>query len=254
MSSDTGNIAIYVGMDQTLSLLNRPASERSDALEKYPRLDSAPPSLIFELILNLSEAGEVERANKLFHNRFFAREEGGTNVRQVWIEVQLQRALALAKSQHCADALESAQNLLAPVPDLDFTHDGLETILQSARTRYLLGSLYTTCGKKDEAHKSFAAAMATDSSPDQAHWAWLAAKEMPNFNQTEWQARLHTALEQAKSRSETSSYPGWWYYTAGILQEDLGQDPQPSFRQALLAPDRMLSYHFTRLAMSQAKP
>ena len=94
METRTG--AVYLGMDQALSILNRPARERVEALEKYPKLDVAPPPLIFELILNLAEAGDFERATGLFHDRFFPREEGGTNVRQVWIEVQLQHALSLA--------------------------------------------------------------------------------------------------------------------------------------------------------------
>src|SRR5262249_32962535 len=119
--SDPTNIANYLGADQALSLLNRPARERVAALEKYPKLDAAPPALVFELILNLAEAGDFERANSLFHNRFFAREEGGTNVRQVWIEVQLQRLLASAKAGNCEEALQIAGNLGSEVPGLIFT-------------------------------------------------------------------------------------------------------------------------------------
>ncbi|HEX4488508.1 MAG TPA: DUF5107 domain-containing protein [Terriglobales bacterium] len=253
MQYDPDNIANYIGTDQALSLLNHPASERAEALAKYPKLVAAPPDLIYELILNLSEAGDYPGAEKLFHDRFFAREEGGTNVRQVWIEVQLQRATALAKDGKCSEALSSVQNMGAAVPDLAFTHDGLEPILKSARTSYLLGSVYEACNKPDDAKKNFEAATG-ESSPDQIGWAWLAAQKLPNFNKEEWQSRLHAALEQAESRSETSGYPSWWLHTAGMLQKDLGQDPGQSFRQALLLPDRMLSYHFTRLAMSEAKP
>ena len=131
LKSDPTNIAVYLGIDQALSLLNRPASERVEALEKYPQLDAAPPDLIFELILNLAEAGDFERATKLFHDRFFPREEGGTNVRQVWIEVQLQRVMALAEQGHCSEAFSLGQRLGAEVPGLVFTRDGLEPILQS---------------------------------------------------------------------------------------------------------------------------
>jgi tetratricopeptide (TPR) repeat protein len=255
MQSDSDNIAVYIGTDQALSLLAHPPGERAEALEKYPKLDVAPPSLIFELILNLSEAGDFDRAAKLFHNRFFAREEGGTNVRQVWIEVQLQGATALAKEGKCPDALTAAQNLGAAVPDLPFTHDGLDPILKSSRTSYLLGSVYTTCNKPEEAKKNFEAA-ASASAPDQVHWAWLSAQQLPNFNKAEWHSRLQAALVQAEGRSETSAYPSWWFYTAGTLQRELGreQEADQSFKKALLLPDRMLSYHFTRLALSQAKP
>ena len=252
LRSDPTNIAIYLGIDQALSLLNRPASERVEALEKYPNLDTAPPGLIFELILNLAEAGAFERATNLFHNRFFAREEGGTNVRQVWIEVQMQHALASAKSKRCDDALSIAQHLGAEVPGLAFTRDGLEPFLHSARANYLLGSAYATCGKSEEAKNSFTLA-ASVSAPDQIHWAWLAAQKMPSFDPAQWQSRLQSSYDAAASRSETSAYPSWWMYVAGSLANDLGREQEANlrFRQALLLPDRMLAYHSTRLAESE---
>src|SRR5438034_479379 len=111
LRSDPNNVAVYFGLDQTLSLLGRPPHERVEALEKYPDAGNMPSGLIFELILNLAEAGNYERATALFQNRFFPREEGGTNVRQVWVEVQLQRSLALANQGRCAEALDVAEHL-----------------------------------------------------------------------------------------------------------------------------------------------
>jgi tetratricopeptide (TPR) repeat protein len=255
LSSDPSNIMTYVGTDQALSLLGKTSGERVQALERYPNLADAPPGLIFELILNLSEAGEYERANGLFRNRFFPREEGGTNVRQVWVEVQLQKALALAKAGNCTDALAEAGHLGAPVPEISFTHDGLEPILKSARTNDFLGAVYASCGKSEEAVSKFQLAAST-SAPDQVRWAWLAAQKLPGFDERQWQERLRSALLQAESRSETSAYPSWWDYTAGALQSALGnrQQADQSFRKALLLPDRMLAYHFTRLARSEAAP
>jgi tetratricopeptide (TPR) repeat protein len=254
LRSDPSNIANYLGTDQALSLLKRPARERVEALEKYPHLDTAPPSLIFELILNLAEAGDFDRATALFHNRFFPREEGGTNVRQVWIEVQLQHAVA-AKSGHCDQALALAQHLGSEVPGLAFTRDGLEPILQTARTNDLLGTIYAACDQPNEAKARFQAAAAA-SAPDQVRWAWLAAKQLPGFDQAQWQSRVQTAFDQAASRSETSAFPSYWNYAAGSLALDLGKSDEASvrFRNALLLPDRMLAYHFTRLATAQARP
>jgi tetratricopeptide (TPR) repeat protein len=253
LHSDPANIAIYLGIDQTLSLLNRPPRERVEALEKYPQMDAAPPALIFELILNLAEAGDFDRATKLFHNRFFPREEGGTNVRQVWIEVQLLRILSSAKEGHCGDALATAQHLGLEVPELAFTRDGLEPILQSARTSYLLGTVSASCGKATEAKAKFELASGA-SAPDQIKWAWLAARKLPAFNQALWQGRLQTSLEQAENRSDTSGYPSWWEYTAASLAKELGRPAEADlrFRKALLLPDRMLAYHLTRLAKSEA--
>jgi len=254
LHSDPTNIAIYLGMDQALSLLNRPARERVEALEKYPQLDAAPPPLIFELILNLAEAGDFDRATALFHSRFFPREEGGTNVRQVWIEVQLLRALASLREGRCTEALAAAHNLGSEVSGLAFTRDGLEPILQSARTSYLLGTVFAACGQAGEAKAKFEFASA-GSAPDEIKWAWLAARKLPGFNEAKWQDRLRTAFEQAENRTKTSGYPSWWEYTAASLAKELGRATEADnrFRNALMLPDRMLAYHFTRLAKAEAK-
>jgi hypothetical protein len=52
--------------------------------------------------------------------------------------------------------------------------------------------------------------------------------------------------------SETSSFGGWWIYNAGMLERALGreEDAQREFRNALLLPDRLLSYHLTREALN----
>ena len=255
IASDPANIMTYIGTDQALSLLGRAPGERIQTLERYPTLADAPPGLIFELILNLAEAGDYDRANGLFRNRFFPREEGGTNVRQVWLEVRLQNLLGAAKAGNCGDALEKVGHLADPVPEIPFTRDGLEPILKSARTNYLVGTAYAACGKTEEAGWKFQLASSATAA-DQVYWARRAAQKLPSFDEKQWQGRLEAALIQAESRSETSGYPSWWDYTAGVLQDALGkrQEADQSFEKALLLPDRMLSYHFTRLARLRAAP
>jgi hypothetical protein len=151
------------------------------------------------------------------------------------------------------DALAGAEHLGSAVPDLTFTRDGLEPIVQSARTGYLLGTVFASCGKATEAKAKFELA-STASAPDQIKWAWLAARKLPAFNQAQWQDRLQTCLVQAESRSDTSAYPSWWEYTAASLARELGRPSEADvrFRKALLLPDRMLAYHLTRLAKSEA--
>jgi tetratricopeptide (TPR) repeat protein len=171
----------------------------------------------------------------------------------VWVEVQLQRLLALARQGHCAEALDAAQHLGSEVPGLAFTKDGLDPILRSARTNYLLGNAYAACGKTEEAKAKFESA-ASASSTDQIRWAWLAAQKLPAFDPQQWQSRLQNALTDAAGRTETSAYPSWWMYTAGMLEKDLGREQAANarFQKALLLPDRMLAYHMTRLAQSES--
>ncbi len=255
LTDDPTNVAVYLGMDQSLSLLGRPARERIETLEQYPELADSPNALMFELILNLAEAGDFDRANSLFRDHFFPREEGGTNVRQVWVEVQLQHVLALARQSHCTEALNAAEHLGSEVPGLAFTKDGLEPMLNSARTNYLLGTAHSTCGKAENAKTKFEQA-ASASGPDQIRWAFLSAQKLPNFDERVWQSRLQNALTDAANRTETSAYPSWWMYNAGALEQELGraQEAKERFQKALLLPDRMLAYHFTRLVLTTTIP
>ena len=252
LRSDPANVTIYRGADQALSLLARSPSERTEILQEFPDLSNAPSSLIFELILNLSEAGDFQRAEDLFHNRFFPREEGGTNVRQVWIEVEVQKLLSLARNGRCPDALQTGEHLGAAVEGLPFTRDGLEPFLHSARANYLVATAYSACGQSQEAKRKFQAAFAA-SAPDELLWAWLAARKLSVTDEQQWRERLQSALLQVTNRSENSSYPGWWDYCAGALAAALGKKMEADlqFQKAVLLPDRMLSYHLTRLARAQ---
>jgi len=42
-------------------------------------------------------------------------------------------------------------HLPSEAPDLPVTRDGLEPILRSARTNYLVGELYASCGQEGKA-------------------------------------------------------------------------------------------------------
>lgn len=249
--NDPQNEAVYIGADQALSILKRPSAERVKDLQAYPDQKNMPAELVYELALNLAEAGNFERATSLFRNRFFAREEGGTNVRQVWVEVQLERALKLAADGHCEEADSVANRLAVPVAQMTFTTDGLDVFAHSARVEYRLGKIATNCGNADGAKQHFQAA-ALKTGAGEIVWAWSAAKQLPDFDDRAWVPRLQSALQQANSMSESSSFAGWWVYNAGVIEQSLGhaEESQRKFRKALLLPDRLLSYHLTREALA----
>jgi len=255
LRADPANVELYTGMDQALSILRRPAQERVAALDRYPDHDSMPSHLVYELILNLSESGEFEKAVALFHNRFFQREEGGTNVRQVWLEVQLQHALALGQRGQCSESVSMAEHLADPVRDLAFTHDGLEPLLHSARFNYLVGSLYQTCKLPDKAQARFKDAQ-SQSGLEDGIWGWKASQQLPGFQSDTAKQKLESILQRARSTSEITSRTGWWLYNAAMLDRATGntQKAESEFRQAFLYPDQMLTYHLTRLALSEGGP
>jgi tetratricopeptide (TPR) repeat protein len=255
LHNDPQNLALYTGIDQAMSILQHPAEERVAALERYPDLASMPTSLVYELILNLAEAGEFEKAAALFHNRFFQREEGGTNVRQVWLEVQIQHALSMAQQGQCSEAVKAVDDLEKPVPDLAFTRDGLEPFLQSARFSYLIGNVYKICKAPDKALSSFKQAAEKASFADAA-WAWKASQQLPDFDQDSAKGKLQSILERVKKSNSSEPPGGWWFYNAGMLDAGSGNSKQASreFREALLSPETQMTYHLTRLAMSGNNP
>lgn len=255
LHNDPQNLVLYTGIDQALSILEHPPKERVAALEKYPDPANMPTSLVYELILNLAEAGEFEKAAALFHHRFFQREEGGTNVRQVWLEVQLQHALSMARRGECSDAIKAVDDLPQPVPDLAFTHDGLEPFLRSARLTYLIGTVYKRCKMPDKALGSFKQ-VAEKSRFGDAAWAWKASQQLPDFDHDSAKQQLQSTRERVKKSNSSDSPSGWWSYNAGLLDASLGNTQQAAmeFRAALLSPDTLMTYHLTRLAMSSNNP
>ena len=95
MDADPANIDLYLGADQAMNALGRPATERIAALSRYPDRATMPPTLVQKLALALAEGGRADEAETLFAGRFFPRAEQGTNVRQVYVEVEMQKALAV---------------------------------------------------------------------------------------------------------------------------------------------------------------
>ncbi|HEV2194587.1 MAG TPA: DUF5107 domain-containing protein [Candidatus Acidoferrum sp.] len=255
IANDPLNSVNYSGAVAAMTLLGKSAAERVKMLERYPDLSRMPTSLVYELALSRAEEGNYDAAIDLFKNRFFGREEGGTNVRQVWIEVNLQRALTLARTGHSKDALAVAKSIGSPVNGLAFTQDGLAPFLDSARSHFLLGEVLLACGQKKDADESYRrAAQATGSSD--AVWAWASARKLDDYDATKWRARLNAALSQVESNVRTNSSPGWWLYTGGVLQIAVGetQKGNASLREALLAPETRMSYHLSRLALAGATP
>src|SRR4029079_658006 len=113
--------------------------------------ENMPTLVSFRLALALAEAGRFAAAERVFAHRFFAREEGGTNVRQVYLEVRLLRARDAATQGRCDEALTALDGLATPVADLTFTRDGLTPFLRRGRMRYERGAIEAACGRRDAA-------------------------------------------------------------------------------------------------------
>jgi hypothetical protein len=171
----------------------------------------------------------------------------------VWIEVKLQQALALAKGHRCVDALATANILSSPVAGFDFTRDGLEPFLKTARTKYLLAEIYAACGQNAEVDARFEEVSKVEGIPDLL-WAWSAAKRLDGYDPAKWIGRLRAGVAQAEEARRRSSSQGWWYYIVGTLHIAIGDkvQGQTELREVFLWPDGRMSHHLGRLALANA--
>lgn len=143
---DAANVGLYYGLDTAMTKARRPAGDRADALASFPDRQTAPATLVYKLAIALAEAGRFDEADALFPGRFFPRNEGGINVRQIYLEVKVRRAHALAAEGECAKALDIVDHLKDAAPGLAFTEDGLEPFIASAKFEEMIGGVRKTCG------------------------------------------------------------------------------------------------------------
>jgi tetratricopeptide (TPR) repeat protein len=252
LSNDRANLGLYSALSQTMTLLNRPASERVEALRQFPDPALMPPALVYDLALSLSEDGKAGEAEKLFENRFFARQEGGTNVRQIYLEVALLRALQLARAGRREEALAAAHNLGKERSGMAFTRDGLEPFLNDARTEFYLGEIESVAGSMETARQHWRkAGEFSGGTAWNAAFAERAAHRLDPNAAADWKTRLEATL--ARSGNGRANGSGLAACARGLMLADLGRKDEAAaaLRSVFLLPDRGMSHHLARLALSE---
>ena len=258
MSADPRNVDLYQGADQALSLLGRPTAERIAALSRYPDRAQLPGELLPRLALALAEDGRADEAKALLSGRFFAREEGGTNVRQVFVEIRLQEALALAKAGRGADALAIVEGLGREVPGFAFTKDGMDVFVDAPRAQYAAGEIASLAGDDAAARRHWQKATEGREAFFRAlPYAYAAARRLGSADEAAWRARLESSVAQSEKFLESGTgFPGVVVTSQGLMLRALGREDEAKarFRRALLLPDQRLSHLVSRRALQDAKP
>jgi tetratricopeptide (TPR) repeat protein len=256
LSADPLNPDLYLALDQALSLLQRPAEERLRALDRYPDAANLPPTLVFKRALGLVEAGRADQAGKLLAGRFFPREEFGTNVRQVYVEVTEQNALALARQRRCGEAIDLVRRRGQPVAGLPFTENGMSAFVESARARYLAGEVFASCGDGVSARTEWERAAASQDQypyPNLA-FGWQAKRKLGAVMDPTTRARFETTLEAWERRLVIgTNFAGPNAYGRGLLLKALGREAEAKdrFREALLLPEQLMSHYLSRAALAE---
>jgi tetratricopeptide (TPR) repeat protein len=143
-SADAQNPENYLGLERALREAGRSPEERVAALQKFPGLNP-PATLIFQLARDLADAGRYEDAQKELATRFISLEEGGASQLDVYLEIKLKQARALAAKHRCDDARGMIQHLSDPVLQLSLTKDALALALQSPRLQKELAAAQAPC-------------------------------------------------------------------------------------------------------------
>ena len=251
-AADPTNVELYQGADQALSLLGRGAEERIASLRRYPETP-LPSTLVFKLALALAEAGRFAEAEALFPGRFFPREEFGTNVRQVYLEVELRRAFALARDGRKAEAAALAASLGQPVAGFDFTKDGMKAFVDAPRFQLYAGELQALLGNDAAAREHWRRA-AAGRDFRQTAFAYRAAQRLGEATEAEWRPRLETALAEADLYLfRGGHYPAGATCARGMLLRALGRAPEgnEALRQVFVLPDKGMPHHIARLALQE---
>jgi len=145
MQYDSHNVDLYLGLEEAMEKAGRPVGERVRALQGFPELRTAPSVLVFRLVRLLSDAGESNEVEKQLANRFFPREEGGENVREIYVAVELKRAKAMAAQGQCPSALDIVRHIGEPVASLSFTSKGLDPFISSAVSKQAVEEVQAIC-------------------------------------------------------------------------------------------------------------
>jgi tetratricopeptide (TPR) repeat protein len=252
MAADPTNVELYEGADQALSLLDRDTAERIAVLRRYPGA-ALPSRLVHKVALALTEAGRFEEAEALFSGRFFPREEFGTNVRQVYLEVKLWQAFAVARTGRAAEAAAIASAFGGPAPGLDFTKDGMTAFVSAPRFQYYAGELQALLGNEEAAREHWTRA-AAGRDFRQAAFAHSAAQRLGRADEAEWRPRLETALAEAELYLfRGGHYPALATAARGLLLRALGRtrEGDEALRQVFLLPDKGMPHHIARLALQE---
>jgi tetratricopeptide (TPR) repeat protein len=144
--SDPQNPENYLGLERALREAGRPPEERAAALQRFSG-PNPPATLIFQLVRDLADAGRYDEAQKELATRFISLEEGGASQLDVYLEIKLKQAHALAATHRCEDAHNLIQHLSDPAPQLSLTKEALQLAIESSRMQKQITDSQVPCNE-----------------------------------------------------------------------------------------------------------
>jgi tetratricopeptide (TPR) repeat protein len=260
IEADSENVEVYLTLDGVLSATNAVPRDRVAALRRFPAPERLPASLVYKLAVALAEAGDAAEAERLFHDRFFPKEEGGTSVRAVYAQVRLASARAAADAGNCTTAREVLDSLPAERQDLPFTAGGLSDALAPPAMARQVAAINWVCGRQAAARTEWqrlARALTEGGAPMALAIADEARTRLGGARTAEQRRRLEAALDAMTRALESgdTSNPGYTELIRASLLAALGrvEEARGAMARVFLFPDRNLS-HALAHAMARDLP
>ena len=251
--ADPENVEIYLTLDGVLSAVQAPPRERVSALRRFPAPDRMPSSMVFRLALALAESGDENGAERLFHGRFFPREEGGTNVRAVYAQVRITSARLAAEGGGCPAALGILDSLPRERQELAFTAGGLADALATPALVRQIAAIEWRCSRRDAARTRWTRLEQPLSASGAAMTLAIADDARRRLGKTrtaDQRRRLEDALDAATRTLESAgtSNPGLTELARASLLAvlDRSVEARRSWTKVFLYPDRNLSHALAR--------
>jgi tetratricopeptide (TPR) repeat protein len=252
-SADPRNVEVYLTLDGVLSAAQAAPRDRVSALRRFPLPDRMPSSMIFRLALALAESGDDDEANRLFHGRFFPREEGGTNVRALYAQVRITSARMAADGGRCPVALGILDSLPREQNELAFTAGGLADAVAAPALVRQIAAIEWTCGRRDAARarwERLERPLTAAGAPMTLAIADEARKRLGKTRTADQRRRLEDAIEAATRTLDSggTSSPGLVELARASLLSAVGrqEEARRSWSKVFLYPDRNLSHALAR--------
>jgi tetratricopeptide (TPR) repeat protein len=247
------NVEVYLTLDAVLSAVAAAPGERAAVLRRFPAADRMPSSMVFRLALALAESGDEAGAERLFHDRFFPREEGGTNVRTVYAQVRVTSARLAAGSGRCAAALGVLDSLPQEQKGLGFTAGGLADTIAAPVMARQIAAIESACGRGVAARarwERLARPLTAGGAPMALAIADEARHRLGTARTADQRRRIEDAIEVATRTLDSAgtTSPGLLELARASLLAALGRNDEAreSRRKVFLYPDRGLSHALAR--------
>jgi predicted Zn-dependent protease len=190
-------------------------------------------------------AGKIEEARSRFDPKIFTAEKQPDQVRQAWIEVQLQQLMYLARAGKCQAAIDGLFRLGNEDASLAFTMYGFDRYMKLAHFQYYAATVESSCHDDKNAKRRWTkVSRMTESLPSlEFVFPILAAVRL---DPTSAQPRVAAALETVRAalaKADPPSQPALLFAEAVLLSASgKEQEAASRFQHARQSADLMIQY------------